>query len=360
MGKVLIIFLLVSSYGYAQKDTTKWGLLLDGAIGVTKADLEFEGDHKWRNRPGAGLTGNIQLNYQISKRIDFSVGVGAILNSYSFNATFNDTNNRGGALAEMTWMYYMFNTVSSIKYRFKAGQYSDGYFRLNGGLHIDDFFDPDDSDERYNTNPDFYTYAELNNEPTFYISPELGLVKSTGGGKKIELGVSFRYVSRNMLDGFLESNNSRTTFRSKGQQLQLNIRYQIPFLREEKRSDRKERELQEEFESRPVATSESLKVKSKEIELTFWDSGARVDGDIISIQVNGEYVLRNYKLKAEKKTIQVTLEDGENEILMHAHNEGRHPPNTAAIVVGDGSRNQHVVLNADLESSGQLILTYQE
>jgi len=72
-----------------------------------------------------------------------------------------------------------------------------------------------------------------------------------------------------------------------------------------------------------------------------------VDGDIISLVVNGKTVLTQYELLGpeDKYQIPVTLEfEGYNYVMLFAHNEGEVPPNTAALSVDDGFSVQDLIL----------------
>lgn len=77
--------------------------------------------------------------------------------------------------------------------------------------------------------------------------------------------------------------------------------------------------------------------KSNEITIEIWDGNA-VDNDIISILYNGEKILDNYSLKKEKKVMVLPLGGNElNIITIEANNEGGDPPNTANILLRDGT-----------------------
>jgi hypothetical protein len=76
----------------------------------------------------------------------------------------------------------------------------------------------------------------------------------------------------------------------------------------------------------------NLKWTSEQCILKVWDDDL-VDGDIINIKVNGIYVLYNYILAKEAKSINLVLEPGDNLIEIEAVNNGDRIPNTANIVI---------------------------
>lgn len=82
-----------------------------------------------------------------------------------------------------------------------------------------------------------------------------------------------------------------------------------------------------------------------------WD-GNREDGDIISLNYNGEIILKEYLLKNKKKVLKIKLEKGTSYLTLIAHNLGDIPPNTAAVSVirNDGSK-KVITLKSDMGTS---------
>ncbi len=102
---------------------------------------------------------------------------------------------------------------------------------------------------------------------------------------------------------------------------------------------------------------QSVTVLNNEITLQVWDKN-RVDGDEISLYLNGKPILENYTVSKTKKTINIQLEPGSNILVMHALNLGRVPPNTAAININDGVKKTNVTLVSDLHKSGAVEIIY--
>ena len=103
---------------------------------------------------------------------------------------------------------------------------------------------------------------------------------------------------------------------------------------------------------------ESITVHSPTVTLSVWDKN-RIDGDEISLYLNGELILEEYVVSKTKKEIVVNLQPGSNIIVMQALNLGRIPPNTAAISIDDGVKKKIVTLVSDLKQSGALEIMYQ-
>ena len=79
-----------------------------------------------------------------------------------------------------------------------------------------------------------------------------------------------------------------------------------------------------------------------------------IDGDIISLNLNGKWILQNYTLEKEHKEIRVKLQAGTNYLVLHAHNLGIYSPNTAAVSLFDGKKTQTIVLESTLNASGTI------
>ncbi len=74
-------------------------------------------------------------------------------------------------------------------------------------------------------------------------------------------------------------------------------------------------------------------ITGTKVKFTIWDQG-KVDGDKISIILDGKYILENYSITSEIKTMELTLSEKEiSTIKIIALNEGSLPPNTAAIKI---------------------------
>lgn len=76
---------------------------------------------------------------------------------------------------------------------------------------------------------------------------------------------------------------------------------------------------------------------SDTVVIAIWDGG-HVDGDRVTLQYNGKNYLTNYSLVKEKKQVRVPVsQHGIDTITIIADNEGSEPPNTASLMLTDGS-----------------------
>ncbi len=76
------------------------------------------------------------------------------------------------------------------------------------------------------------------------------------------------------------------------------------------------------------------------------------DGDIVSLNFNGEWILRNHTLTNKPKTVRLTLKPDEvNYLILHAENLGAIPPNTMAISYFINGKKQQYVMESDMNTS---------
>lgn len=102
---------------------------------------------------------------------------------------------------------------------------------------------------------------------------------------------------------------------------------------------------------RRVTTGKKEFVRSTTIEVSVYDQ-EKEDGDMISLYFNGEWVLKEYTLKPIKRKITLTLNpDGDNHLVVYAHNLGTMPPNTVAVTVFDGKDERKLALSSSLRNS---------
>lgn len=107
---------------------------------------------------------------------------------------------------------------------------------------------------------------------------------------------------------------------------------------------------------RLVDKQEDINVTSENIEILVWDN-LQEDGDIVSLNINGKWVLENYEITKTKKSIKYKIEKNTNNyIVLYAHNLGKRPPNTASVSINDGNGEKTLILKSDLKSSGAINL----
>ncbi len=97
--------------------------------------------------------------------------------------------------------------------------------------------------------------------------------------------------------------------------------------------------------------------KSDSLMLSLYDNG-EIDGDTVSVYINGEMVMARQGLKASaiKKTIYIKPGDNNDfTLVLFADNLGKYPPNTGLLVVYDGEDVYHLRFSSDLQKSSGII-----
>lgn len=106
---------------------------------------------------------------------------------------------------------------------------------------------------------------------------------------------------------------------------------------------------------REVDVERVLEVRNKTVRIRVWDNGT-VDGDVVSIFLNGEQIVKNYRVTRQKHETIVKLDKPTNFIILHALNLGSISPNTVAVSVDDGVEEQVVLVSSNLTKSGAIMI----
>jgi hypothetical protein len=117
------------------------------------------------------------------------------------------------------------------------------------------------------------------------------------------------------------------------------------------------KELPSIVSQRKNATIQSLYFKNDSLVLSLYDNGI-VDGDTVSVYMNGENIISRQKLKeaATKKTIYISSNMDSVQLVLFADNLGSIPPNTGLLTVRDGDDVYQVRFSADLQTNASIIL----
>ena len=114
----------------------------------------------------------------------------------------------------------------------------------------------------------------------------------------------------------------------------------------------------EELAKRKIETIRTVDFKSDSITLTLYDNGV-VDGDTVSIIMNGKVIMPNEGLstKAITKTIYITPDMGDSlQLIMYAENLGSIAPNTGLLIIKDGEESYQIRFSGDLQKNSAIIL----
>ena len=114
------------------------------------------------------------------------------------------------------------------------------------------------------------------------------------------------------------------------------------------------------LQKRDVEVQKVITVRSKKINLSVWDN-ERVDGDRVSLSLNGKWILRNYEIAKEKHSLDIELIKNQvNELVFFAENLGEIPPNTTAINIQyEGYNNTHI-MRSNMDKSASINFYIEE
>ncbi len=116
--------------------------------------------------------------------------------------------------------------------------------------------------------------------------------------------------------------------------------------------------VERKVEERKVQTIQTIYFTSDSLVLELYDNGY-VDGDSVSIILNGKAFLSNVRLseKAATKMIYITPAMGDSiNLVMFAENLGSISPNSGLAIIRDGKTQHRVSFSGDLERNAAIIL----
>ena len=108
--------------------------------------------------------------------------------------------------------------------------------------------------------------------------------------------------------------------------------------------------------TRKTIAPQIVNFSADSLELALYDNG-EVDGDTVSVLLNGEVILAKQGLKtvAIKKTIYIPPGTNEIILVLYAENLGKYPPNTGLLIVHDNEEVYQIRFSADLQQNAAII-----
>lgn len=339
---------------------------------IANTSIGLHAGFMWKDKRSANLNA-LQLEFQSNKAC------------YSFDAPFQYTY-KGDTVVK--WVdadnYFKYSLSLLRTWDFSHGyEYDFWYTKLSFGqtFHHTSFGDRYDMQEDWTENGTGMRQSVVSlSETSFMISPEIGRRFLLANDNLLDLGIVYHQPFSNSrvieYEFFRQGNSlgkSRITYF--GSTIMLNVSYTfVHKLRRDKplpesepeneyatKLDSVERSVafnQRRLNGRRYKVQETVSVTHPTVTLLVWDKN-RVDGDEISLYLNGAPVLENYTVSKTKKPVTLSLQPGSNILVMEALNLGRVPPNTAAISIDDGIKKKIVTLVSDLKQSGALEIIYE-
>lgn len=112
--------------------------------------------------------------------------------------------------------------------------------------------------------------------------------------------------------------------------------------------------IPEAIEKRPVKDTKILEVKSNKIKVDLFDDG-EIDNDIVSVYFNNALLVDKRPITAQAHSFTLNLAAGKtNELVLVAENLGTIPPNTALMIITDGTSRYEVRLSADMKNNASV------
>lgn len=108
-------------------------------------------------------------------------------------------------------------------------------------------------------------------------------------------------------------------------------------------------------QGRKLKLQRTIEVKSTDLTISVWDNGTE-DGDVITLFFNGHQLAKQHRISKNKSNYRVKLSGNENFLILQADDLGSIKPNTVAVSINDGQREQILVMSADLEENGAVLI----
>ncbi|MEO6583892.1 MAG: hypothetical protein ABIO05_06185, partial [Ferruginibacter sp.] len=114
------------------------------------------------------------------------------------------------------------------------------------------------------------------------------------------------------------------------------------------------------FAKRNTSVLKTLEIASEFIKVDLYDNG-EIDGDSVSLIYNGKLLASKKRLTEKPLSFNLLVDKDVpmNELIMFAENLGSIPPNTALMIVTDGTRRYEVRITSDLQKSGVIHFVHQ-
>jgi N-acetylmuramoyl-L-alanine amidase len=108
------------------------------------------------------------------------------------------------------------------------------------------------------------------------------------------------------------------------------------------------------YESRVTKDVKTLQVHSDKIKVDIYDDG-EIDNDMVTVYFNKKLLVEKKSLTAKPVSLALDLIEGKtNELVLFADNLGDIPPNTALMVITDGTTRHEVRLSADMKTNASI------
>jgi len=135
----------------------------------------------------------------------------------------------------------------------------------------------------------------------------------------------------------------------------------IILIRFDKPTFKPEAKLPPALTKRTAELVKEIRVDTGVIKIDFYDNG-QVDGDTISVYVNGMSVASNKYLSAKPVSVNIKIDKQrpEQEVIMVGENLGTIPPNTALMIINAGEKRYQLYLTSDEKKNAMVRFIYED
>lgn len=278
-------------------------------------------------------------------------------------------NPNGQGTTYMMWTYF-YGLTADAQYFYNANK---NQFVRMGFKTVRGYFQ---NEYEQATFPDGVVWTDhYSKKVVFMLEPEWGgtVLQADNMSLDLSVGANLNVSGQNLLTSSYQRLGSTTRINMNGNRILFNARYYVslkkPDIKVTKppKSSRPPKEevvkkekdkTDKEVVKREVDVQHIFELPSKKVKILIYD-GMTVDNDIISLYFNDERILHKYVISSKKKTIELELKEGaENILVSFAHNMGRYGKNTATIEIISGKIHQKVELNSSNNESGAIRFIY--
>ncbi len=310
-------------------------------LGLSYAQKDVDTSNVWLQGLSNAVVLNTGIGILYKKKIGLNFMGAASANTYQFNK-----NNGEYSISKIGFALH-----GNIYYRHLIKKRNYLLFGLDAGY----IFQAQDRVSAIEPTFNAETFSNASVRP--FIAPEIGLAFNAGKRFYASLLATYQYqFERSKIVTIQLTDPSGTmTASAIGDYLGFKIRFHYTLFGhlEPKHPILNRPSEHDEFIKRENKTVETFSTKSKNLKIQLFDNG-EIDGDIISVMVNGEYVLIEHLLSKEPIQLKLRLNSGMNRIVIIAHNEGDVSPNTMACKLVSGSIRKTLTLSSSLQSSVNL------
>lgn len=135
----------------------------------------------------------------------------------------------------------------------------------------------------------------------------------------------------------------------------------VVFVRFDKSSFKPEIKLPPTVTNRKAELVKEIKVDTGNIKIDYYDNG-QIDGDTISVYVNGLPVIFHKLITANPLTmnVRIDLKNTVQDVLMVGENMGTIPPNTALVIIKAGEKRYQLLLKSDEQKNALVRFIYEK